>query len=120
LRDAQDVGLVGREGAHAVDTGIDAPEQVSLLFRKGCSHVANLAVLVSLSDHVSCQEQIQGAVECRAQCIERVKAECAIGRDDNRCANANPSGPPAAPQAPLSCAKVSNSHSPALVSPTKL
>jgi len=47
LRDAQDVGLVGREGAHAVDTGIDAPEQVSLLFRKGCSHVANLAVLCS-------------------------------------------------------------------------
>jgi hypothetical protein len=47
LRDAQDVGLVGRDGAHAVDTGIDAPEQFSLLFWKRCSHLANLAVLCS-------------------------------------------------------------------------
>ena len=47
LRDAQDVGLVGRESAHAVDTGIDAPEQFALLFWEGCSHVANLAVLCS-------------------------------------------------------------------------
>lgn len=47
LRDAQDIGLVWRKGAHAVNTSIDAPEEVSLPFRKRCSHNANLVVLCS-------------------------------------------------------------------------
>lgn len=79
LRDAQHVGFVWREGAHAVDTSIDAPEQVALPFRERCSHSASLAVLCS------CQTiALKSSVVLNALRESESRMPHRIGRRDNR------------------------------------
>jgi hypothetical protein len=102
LRDAQDVGLVGRDGAHAVDTGIDAPEQFSLLFRERCSHLANLAVLCSCQTISPGRDKYKGQLNVGLNALrerERERERNGVSGDQRY----KPAGAPPASLVPTNC-----------------